>query len=85
MDKISFIINDAAYLTMLFVVVIMIPLLVVGLFVGVFQAATQIQEMTLSFIPKLIVLIIIVILGGAFLGNSWQTFCHRIFQVISTL
>ena len=39
--------------------------LAIGLFIGVFQAATSINEMTLSFVPK----VIVVLLGIAFLGH----------------
>ena len=38
--------------------------LAVGLFIGVIQAATQIQEMTLSFIPKLLALVIVLFIIG---------------------
>jgi flagellar biosynthetic protein FliQ len=38
--------------------------LAVGLFIGVIQAATQIQEMTLSFIPKLLSLVVVLFLVG---------------------
>ena len=40
------------------------PALVVGLLVSMFQAATQINEMTLSFIPKLIITLVTVMLAG---------------------
>ena len=41
--------------------------LVIGLLVGIFQAATSINEMTLSFIPKLVALVLVLYLFG-----SWQ-------------
>ena len=44
---------DAFYLTMLMVVVIVGPSLIVGLVVSMFQASTQINEQTLSFLPRL--------------------------------
>jgi flagellar biosynthetic protein FliQ len=46
---------------------LLLGILVVGFIIGLIQAATSIQEMTLSFIPKLIILIVIIF----FLGN-WQ-------------
>lgn len=44
--------------------IILIPALIVGLSVSMFQAATQINEMTLSFIPKLIVTLLVLTLAG---------------------
>lgn len=52
---------------LLLVVVILVPALVVGLLVSMFQAATQINEMTLSFIPKLIVT-----LGTLMMAGPWM-------------
>ncbi len=46
------------------ILVILLPALVVGLLVSMFQAATQINEMTLSFIPKLLVTLLTFILAG---------------------
>ena len=46
---------------------LLLSILVVGLVIGLIQAATSIQEMTLSFIPKLIVLVVLVFLIG-----NWQ-------------
>ena len=51
-------------LILLLVVIILIPALVVGLMVSMFQAATQINEMTLSFIPKLIVTLATLMIAG---------------------
>ena len=49
---------------------LLIPALIVGLLVGMFQAATQINEMTLSFIPKVaIVGVVLVVLGPWMLTN----------------
>lgn len=48
---------------------LLIPALIIGLLIGMFQAATQINEMTLSFIPKLmIVVVVLIVLGPWMLG-----------------
>jgi flagellar biosynthesis protein FliQ len=44
--------------------VVLLPALAVGLVVAMFQAATQINEMTLTFIPKLVVVGLVLMLGG---------------------
>ena len=55
---------DAFYLTILMLIVIVGPGLVVGLVVSMFQAATQINEQTLSFLPRLLVTIATLIVAG---------------------
>lgn len=56
--------------TMIAVCIISIPTLLVGVFISVFQAATQINEVTLSFIPKLIVMFSLLFLLMPFLMNA---------------
>ena len=59
--------------------------LAVGLAVGILQAATSIQEMTLSFIPKLGVMIIALIIFGGWQVSIMVEFFQRIFERIPTL
>jgi len=59
--------------------------LAVGLVVGISQAATSIQEMTLSFIPKLGVIIIALMLFGSWQIGVMVDFFRRIFERIPTL
>ena len=49
---------------------ILIIALVIGLLVSVFQAATQIQEQTLTFVPKLIAIATILLVGGSWMLNK---------------
>ncbi|MEF1340727.1 flagellar biosynthesis protein FliQ [Vibrio rotiferianus] len=56
--------SDAVWLIILMVAVLVVPGLVVGLGIAVFQAATQINEQTLSFLPKLLVTLLMVIFAG---------------------
>jgi flagellar biosynthetic protein FliQ len=60
--------QHALELALLLITVLLVPALVVGLIVSMFQAATQINEMTLSFFPKLIVAI-----GTLMLAGPWIT------------
>lgn len=53
--------SDAVWLIILMVAVLVVPGLIVGLGIAVFQAATQINEQTLSFLPRLIVTLLMVI------------------------
>jgi flagellar biosynthetic protein FliQ len=59
--------------------------LAVGLFIGVIQAATQIQEMTLSFIPKLLALVIVLFVVGPWMLRVIVTFSERLFMEIPGL
>ncbi len=56
--------QHAMELILVLILVVLIPALLVGLLVSMFQAATQINEMTLSFIPKLIVTVLTLMLAG---------------------
>lgn len=56
--------------------------LVTGLLVSLFQAATQINEMTLSFIPKLLVLILVLVLAGPWMLNIMLDYMRRLFTSI---
>ena len=57
-DSVVSIFQHALEVIMMLTMVTLIPALTVGLMVSMFQAATQINEMTLSFIPKLLVTLI---------------------------
>ncbi len=61
---------------------ILIPVLVVGLLVGVVQAATSINEATLSFVPKLIVVAIVLALFGTTIMNVMVDFTRDMFMRI---
>lgn len=57
---------------------LLLPTLFVGLLVGMFQAATQINEMTLSFIPKLVVIVLVLIFAGPWLLNVLVDFSREL-------
>ena len=59
--------RDALWLTCLIVGILVVPSLVVGLIVAMFQAATQINEQTLSFLPRLLVMLLTLIWAGPWL------------------
>ncbi len=56
--------QQALWVTMMVAGPLLLSALAVGLLVGMFQAATQINEMTLSFIPKLLVLVLALVVAG---------------------
>jgi flagellar biosynthesis protein FliQ len=68
--------------------ILSLPALLVGMFLGlavsIFQATTQINEMTLSFIPKIIGIVVVIILTMPWMMNEMQDFTIRIFNMIPT-
>ena len=61
---------------------LLITSLVVGLIVSVLQAATQINEMTLSFIPKLIATLVVLIVAGPWMLTFFVDYVRRLFESI---
>jgi flagellar biosynthetic protein FliQ len=64
---------------------LLLAALVVGLLVGMLQAATQINEMTLTFVPKLIVVALVIVIAGPALLNTLLSFTTRLFESIPEL
>tara|TARA_R110002110_G_C13470513_1_gene720885 strand:- start:123360 stop:123629 length:270 start_codon:yes stop_codon:yes gene_type:complete len=77
--------REAMYLTMMLAAPLLMSALAVGLLIGVFQAATQIQEMTLSFIPKLFALAVALLFSGAWMLRLLMEFTLRLFHDIPGL
>lgn len=70
--------GNAFYLTVLMVLVIVGPSLMVGLIVSTFQAATQINEQTLSFLPRLIVTLVTIMITGPWLVQQLTDLFERL-------
>ena len=77
-----YILNDALWLVILIVSVAIIPSLIVGLIVSIFQAATSINEQTLSFLPRLIVTLLALIFGGHWLVRVIMDYTIELYQSI---
>ena len=67
------------------IMVVLMPALMVGLLVAMFQAATQINEQTLSFIPKLLITLGVLLLAGPWLLQLLLDFTTRLFSIIPML
>jgi len=74
--------RQALELTSVLVLALLLPALAVGLTVSVFQAATQINEQTLSFIPKLIVTFAVLMFGGHWLLGLVVDYTRRTIESI---
>ena len=64
------VLRDALFLVILLVTAVIMPSLIVGLIVAIFQAATSINEQTLSFLPRLIVTLLALIWGAHWLTQT---------------
>jgi flagellar biosynthetic protein FliQ len=62
---------------------ILISTLVIGLIVSVFQALTQINEATLTFIPKMIVVALVIILAGPWMLDTMSTYTTNLYENIA--
>ncbi|MGY2572216.1 flagellar biosynthesis protein FliQ [Vibrio sp. C8] len=79
------IVARALWVVVSLVSVIIVPSLLVGLIVAVFQAVTQINEQTLSFFPKLIITLLSVIFTGHWMLTQVSEFFEYIFFTVPTL
>lgn len=77
--------RDALMLVILLVSIMVVPALLMGLVISVFQAATQINEQTLSFLPRLITTISMLIIAGPWLLRELTDFFARLVSSIPTL
>lgn len=64
---------------------LLLTALIIGLVVSIFQAATQINEMTLSFIPKLVGVAVVLVLLGPWLINSMVDYIRNLLSNIPSL
>jgi flagellar biosynthesis protein FliQ len=75
--------QEAIYIAMLISAPLLLTALAVGLVISVLQAATQINEMTLSFIPKLIALFAVAIFAGPWMLAMFTDYMARILTDIA--
>ena len=78
-------ITDAIYTTMVIAGPILVITLVMGLLVGVFQAVTSINEMTLTFIPKMLAVILLLLLLLPWMIGVLTSFTLNVFQMIDVI
>lgn len=64
---------------------ILVATLVVGLLISIVQSATQIQEQTLTFVPKLVVAAVVLVVTGSWCLRVLQGFTRELFAAVPTL
>ncbi|MDP1871774.1 MAG: flagellar biosynthesis protein FliQ [Gallionella sp.] len=71
--------QQAIELTLLLSAPLLLSALAIGLVVSIFQAATQINEQTLSFIPKLVGIFIVLVIAGPWMVTMMVDFIRRLY------
>ncbi len=77
--------REALEVTVLLLAVLLLPAFAVGLLVSMFQAATQINEVTLSFIPKLLVTLLAIVIAGPWMINVLVDYMRRLIESIPNI
>lgn len=77
--------QQALQMTILISAPMLLAALVTGLLVSLFQAATQINEMTLSFIPKLLVLVLVLVLAGPWMLTTMVDYMRQLITSIPSM
>ncbi len=85
LDLIIGILTEAFYLVLLILLPILGSGLIVGVLISIFQAATSIQEMTLTFVPKIMITAIAIIISLPFITDKMIEFTNKIFNLITTV
>ena len=74
--------QQAVEITIMVSAPLLLAALVTGLLVSIFQAATQINEMTLSFIPKLLAMLVVMIVAGPWMLGVMMEYMQRLYANI---
>lgn len=77
--------REALEVTVLLLAVLLLPALAVGLLVSMFQAATQINEATLSFVPKLLITLLALLIAGPWMLNVLVDYMRRLIENIPNI
>ena len=77
--------RDALMVTLLLAAPLLIGSMVVGLIIAVFQAATQVSEQTLTFVPKLLTIGAMLLILGQWMITQLLEFVERLFTTIASI
>jgi len=77
--------QQALYNLTILLLVMLVPALIVGVLISMFQAATQINEVTLSFIPKLLITLLVLVVAGPWMLRLMTEYTLTLFGNIPSL
>jgi flagellar biosynthesis protein FliQ len=75
--------RDALYILLIMSAPVMLVSLVVGLIVALFQALTQIQEMTLTFVPKIVAIFLTLMISLPYMGSTLADFYEELMDKVA--
>lgn len=75
----------AIYISAVVSAPILIICLIVGIVISIFQAATQIHEQSLSFVPKIIIVLVLLVIAGNWMVGQLSDFTREVFTLIGNL
>lgn len=84
-ETVTTVISEALSVASMLAAPLLLTALATGVFIGVLQAATQVNEMTLSFIPKLLTLVISLLIAGPWMLKVIITFTRNLFNSIPAM
>lgn len=84
-DQIMGIATSSMWTVLLVSAPVLIGGLVVGLAISIFQATTQLQEMTLVFVPKIVAVFVIIIIFGPWMLNIMTSFTYDLYASIPSI
>ena len=84
-DTVMDLAHNALWITMLVAAPLLLVALVAGLVIGMLQAATQVHEQTLSFIPKLLLIVVTLFAAGPWMLRILVDFTHDLYTSIPQL
>lgn len=79
------IVKDAFYTVLILVGPILLVSLIVGLIISIFQAATSISEQTLTFVPKLLAVLLLTVLILPYIVTTLKTYTIQMFRMMETM
>ncbi|MDP3148071.1 MAG: flagellar biosynthesis protein FliQ [Ignavibacteria bacterium] len=79
------VLKEVFYTTFLILLPILGVALIVGIAISIFQAATSIQEMTLTFVPKILVTTVVIIFMFPWILDKMIAITHKLFSMFSTV
>lgn len=85
MDDVLFLGRDAMLVTLLVSAPMLLSGLIIGLIISVFQSVTQIQEITLTFVPKILVVFLAFVLALPWMGDTMLDFVVPLFENLHTV
>jgi flagellar biosynthetic protein FliQ len=84
-DQVVSLVVDAMGVSLKIALPVLLVSLVVGLAVSIFQAVTQIQEQTLTFIPKVVAMAVVIVIAGPWMLGQIVSYTQNLYESIPSL